>query len=138
MTLNLVENVKHWKEIELFFTKNRCGNIHEIANAIGVHWITAQKEIQQLEDIGRVHKEGKVYFLNGIDKWQKRVDLNKDHSLFIDTFRTPFGDNFIRIKETRKENGEWRSVGNIMITKDKIKEVKNFLETVESSIQSLS
>lgn len=138
MISDLNENVKHWKEIELFFTKKKCGNIHEIAQALNIHWITAQKDMKRLEDIGRVHKEGNIYFLNGINQWQKRVDLNKDHSLFIDTFRTPFGDNFIRIKETKKENGRWSSVGNIMITKEKIKEVKEFLETIEKNIKSLS
>lgn len=138
MALNLLENVKHWKNIELFFTKNRCGNIHEIANALGVHWVTAQKEIKKLEDLGRIHREGKIYFLNGINKWQKRIDLNDKHSLFIDTFRTHFGDNFIRIKETKKENGDWHNVGNIMITKDKIKDVRAFLKIVETSLKSLS
>ena len=97
-----MEEVKHWKEIELFFAKNKCGNIHQIAEAINVHWVTAQKEIQRLEQIGRVHNEGKIYFLNGIDEWQKRINLNDSHTLFIDTMRTTFGDNFVRIKILHK------------------------------------
>ena len=133
-----LEEVKHWKEIELFFTKNKCGNIQQIAEAINVHWVTAQKEIQRLEQIGRVHSEGKIYFLNGIDEWQKRINLNDSHTLFIDTMRTAFGDNFVRIKETKKIDGEWKAIGNIMITKDKIKEVKEFLEKVDNNIRTLS
>ena len=133
-----MEEVKHWKEIELFFTKNKCGNIHQIAEAINVHWVTAQKEIQRLEQIGRVHSEGKIYFLNGIDEWQKKINLNGSHTLFIDTMRTAFGDNFVRIKETKKIDGEWKAIGNIMITKDKLKEVREFLEKVDSNIHALS
>lgn len=133
----LTEEVPHWKEIELFLTKNKCGNVYEIAKAIDAHWLTAQKEITKLIDIGRIHQQGKIFFLNGVDQWQKKVELNKDHTLFIDTFRTPFGENFIRIKETKKENGEWKNKGNIMITKDKISEVKSFLETVEKNLQTI-
>ena len=138
MEQKLTEEVKHWKGIEIFFAKNRCGNIHQIAEAINVHWVTAQKEIQRLEQIGRVHNEGKIYFLNGIDEWQKRINLNDSHTLFIDTMRTTFGDNFVRIKETKKIDGEWKAIGNIMITKDKIKEVKDFLEKVDKNIHTLS
>jgi hypothetical protein len=137
MTDNLAEDVKHWKDIELFFTKNKCGNIHQIAESIGCHWITTQKEMRKLEEIGRVEREGNIYFLNGIDQWQKRVDLNDSHSLFIDTFRTTFGNSFVRIKETKKEDGKWRPIGNIMITKNKIKEVAKFLERIDENIQSL-
>jgi hypothetical protein len=138
MAKSIGEDVKHWKQIELFFTKNKCGNAHEIAKSIDAHWMTTTKELQKLEEIGRIHKEGNVYFLNGVNEWQKQVKLNSNHTLFIDTMRSPFGENFIRIKETKKQGGQWTSVGNIIITKDKIKEVRDFLDTVSKNLESIT
>ena len=103
MTREISEEVPHWKEIELFLHKRKCANLHEIADNLGIHWVTAKKEMNKLRDIGRIHKEGKTYFLNGENQWKTKVNISKNHTLFIDTFRTPFGDNFVRIKETKKD-----------------------------------
>ena len=96
------------------------------------------EEMKKLEDIGRVHREGKIYFLNGVDEWQKKINLSENHSLWIDTFRSTFGENFVRIKETKKTDGKWNSIGNIIITKNKIKEVSKFLDRVDDKIRSLN
>ena len=139
---SLQEDIPHWKDIELFLKDNPKGkNVYEIAGKLNVHWVTAQRQLEKLEKIGRLHSEKYgntiVYFLNGVDQWKTRIDLSSNHCLFIDTFRTQFGDNFVRIKESKKIDGAWKSMGNIMITRDTISDVRNFLGVVEENIGSI-
>ncbi|VVB66554.1 Winged helix-turn-helix DNA-binding protein [Candidatus Gugararchaeum adminiculabundum] len=126
------------KTIERYLAKNQKATINEIAEATELSWATVKKHLEHLEAIGRVHEEsGKnshLYYINGNGKWQKKVELTGNHTLFLDTFISPFGKPFLRIKETKKTNDRWMVIGEIMITKEKLGEVKKFLEIVEKNI----
>ena len=130
----LQDETKYAKQLELFFVKNKFGNVQKIAQHLGIHWLTAQKELTALVNKGRLHEEDGLYFLNGTDEWTKKIELNKNHTLFVDTFVTAFGENFVRIKETKKEGDEWKNMGNIIITKDKISEVREILKKIEENL----
>src|SRR4030042_1360701 len=111
----------YWKKIELFLNGKRGVSIHEIAKHLDVHWTTTEKELQKLESMGRVHSEKmgnmKVYFLNGVGKFQEKFSMSPNHFLFVDTFISPFGERFVRLKETKKLDKEWKNIGNVIITK---------------------
>lgn len=134
---NIVEN-KNRKEVEKYLATHRKASINQISKDLDISWATAKKHLEYLEAIGRVHKEelgnSIIYFFNGFDKWQKQIRLNPSHVLFLDTFISPFREPFIRIKEVKKEGEKWKHVGDIMITRDKLKNVINFLKKVEANI----
>ena len=53
--------------------------------------------------MGRVHEEEygqntKVFFLNGVGKYQQQVQMYKDGILFIDVMTDPWKKPFIRLK----------------------------------------
>ena len=136
-THNQVEDEAR-KKIECFLVRNQKASTNQISEGTRLAWATVQKHMDYLESIGRVHSErlgsSIIYFFNGNGKWQKKVRLDEDHILFLDTFITQFGKPFIRIKEAKKNDGKWENFGDIMITKEKIREVKEFLENVEKNI----
>lgn len=138
-THNQVEDEAR-KRIERFLAKNQRASINQISEGTNLAWATVQKHLDYLESIGRAHSErlgnSIIYFFNGNGKWQKKVKLNSNHILFLDTFVSQFGEPFIRIKEARKRDSKWENFGDIMITKEKIREVKEFLETVEKNIDN--
>ena len=135
---NDAPETKYWKKIELFLNGKRGVSIHEIAMHLDIHWATTEKELKKLEDIGRVHSEifgkTKVYFLNGKGEFQDKFTLGKNHTLFIDTFVSPFGERFVRLKESKKIEDEWKNIGSVIITKEILKEVSGFLNKVETNI----
>jgi|GEM_PF-2828735 len=138
-THNQVEDSAR-KAIERYLAKNRKASINQISEGTSLAWATVQKHLSYLESIGRAHGErlgnSIIYFFNGDGKWQKKVRLNRDHILFLDTFVSQFGEPFIRIKEARKKDGSWENFGDVMITKDKLGEVREFLESVEGNINT--
>lgn len=126
------------KKIECYLAKNQKASTNQIAEATSLAWATVQKQMDYLESIGRVHSErlgnSIIYFFNGNGKWQRKVRLDQDHILFLDTFISQYGKPYIRIKEAKKKDSKWENFGDIMITKEKIREVKEFLENVEKDI----
>lgn len=133
------ENVER-KKVEVFLAQNQKASINQIADSIKLSWATVKKNLDYLESIGRVHGErlgnSIIYFFNGNGEWQERVWLDQNHILFLDTFVSQFGIPFIRIKEAKKKGEKWETFGEIMITKDRIKEVKGFLEKVQKNIEN--
>lgn len=131
------------KLIEMFLAKQprNSANVHEIAEATQMHWMTAEKELQRMTEEGRLHSEQigsrTFYFLNGKGNWQDRVDLNKHTTLFIDTLIAPFGEKFVRVKQTKLIEGKWQSVGNIIITRDKLKEFVGKLGNITDQIETV-
>jgi len=138
-THNQVEDEAR-KKIECFLAKNQKASTNQISEGTSLAWATVQKHMDYLESIGRVHSErlgnSIIYFFNGNGKWQKKVRLDKDHVLFLDTFVTQFGQPYVRIKEAKKKGEKWENFGDVMITKENIKEVRDFLETVEKNIDT--
>jgi predicted ArsR family transcriptional regulator len=140
-THNQVEDTAR-KKIECFLAKNQKASTNQIAEGTNLAWGSVQKHLDYLETIGRVHWEhlgnSTIYFFNGNGKWQKKVKLDQDHVLFLDTFISQQGKPYIRIKEAKKSEGKWKNFGDIMITKEKIREVKEFLDNVEKNIDEYS
>ena len=137
MGIHIIENEER-KKIESYLAQTGKASINQIAEATGLSWATVKKHLEYLEGIGRVHGErlgnSIIYFFNGNGKWQKRVYLNSTHILFLDTFISPFGEPFIRIKEVKKKGDKWITFGEVMITKECIEDVKKFLETIKKHI----
>jgi len=134
---NLPET-EYWKKIELFLNGKRGVNVYEVARHLDIHWATTEKELIKLENLGRVHSEvvskTKVYFLNGVGNFQEKFVLGKNHYLFIDTFVSPFGERFARLKETKKIGNDWKNIGNVIVTKDVLKNVSEFLGKISNKI----
>lgn len=125
--------------VEKVLAKSPKGvTLNQIAEAEGLSWATVKKYLDHLEGIGRVdvqdHGSMKIYYLNGHKTYQDKIQLNSKHALFLDTFISPFGEPFIRIKETKKKDEVWNTFGEIMITKDKIDDVIVYLEKVKKNI----
>lgn len=112
--------------------------INQISKDLGLSWITVKKHLEYLNAIGRTHVKkfgnNEIYFLNGEGKWKKQIDLSPSHTLFLDTFVSPFNEPFLRIKETKIIDGKWKSIGNIIITKEKLPDVIDFLKQLEAEI----
>lgn len=130
------------KKIEQYLIKSKKASINQIAEATKLSWATVKKHLEYLQTIGRVHGErlgnSHIYFLNGKGEWTTRVKLNSNHILFLDTFISYFGDPYIRIKEVKRKENVWETFGEVMITRDKIKEVVSFLSDVDKSISKFS
>jgi len=128
------------KKIEIFLATNKKASINQIAEGTKQSWATVKKHLDYLESIGRTHGErlgnSIIYFFNGNGRWQEKVWLNQNHILFLDTFVSQFGEPFIRIKEAKKKESKWKTFGEIMITREKIKDVMAFLDNVQKDIVS--
>ena len=140
VNISKVDENTERKKIEIFLATNKKASINQIAEGTKLSWATVKKHLDYLESIGRVHGErlgnSIIYFFNGNGQWQEKVWLNNNHILFLDTFVSQFGEPFIRIKEAKKRGDKWETFGEIMITKDKIKDIMSFLDTVQKNIQS--
>uniref|UniRef100_A0A7C3J4V5 ArsR family transcriptional regulator n=1 Tax=Candidatus Methanomethylicus mesodigestus TaxID=1867258 RepID=A0A7C3J4V5_9CREN len=112
--------------------------INQIAKDLSFSWITVKKHLDYLEAIGRVEVRkfgnSQVYFLNGQQKWSKKISLSPFHTLYLDTFISPFNEPYLRIKETKMMQGKWKVIGNVMITKDRLCEVIDFLTELKDKI----
>lgn len=140
VNISKVDENSERKKIEIFLATKKKASINQISEGIKLSWATVKKHLDYLESIGRTHGErlgnSIIYFFNGNGQWQEKVWLNRSHILFLDTFVSQFGEPFIRIKEAKKSENEWKTFGEIMITKDKIKDVMGFLENVQKNIES--
>lgn len=129
---------KYRKAIEQYLATKSKASINQISSDLGLSWATVKKHLDYLQSIGRVHGErlgnSIIYFFNGRGDWQEKIQLTPNHVLFLDTFVSYFGEPFVRIKEAKKEGDKWRHVGDIMITKDRLKDVIRFLTNVEQNI----
>jgi predicted ArsR family transcriptional regulator len=133
------DNNENRKSIEKALIKHKDGaTINQISKDLNLSWITVKKHLERLNAIGRTHVKkfgnNEIYFLNGEGKWKKQIELSPNHTLFLDTLVSPFNEPFLRIKETKVIDGKWQSVGNIIITKEKLPEVIDFLKQLKSEI----
>ena len=127
------------KSIEKALIRYKDGaTINQISKDLGLSWITVKRHLEYLNAIGRIHVKkfgnNEIYFLNGEGKWKKQIELSPSHTLFLDTFVSPFNELFLRIKETKIIDGKWKSMGNIIITKEKLSDVIDFLKQLEAEI----
>jgi hypothetical protein len=135
------DNNENRKDIEKTLIKYKDGaTINQIANDLNLSWITAKKHLEHLNVIGRVHVKkfgnNEIFFLNGEGKWKKQICLSPSHTLYLDTLVSPdpFNEPFLRIKETKMINGKWAAIGNVIISKEKLGEVIEFMQTLKEEI----
>ena len=126
-------------DIEKLLAKLQKATINQIADGTKFSWVTVKKHLDYLEAIGRVHvedfKSSKLYFYNGTEKWKKTIHLTSKHVLFLDTFRSPFGKSFVRLKEVKNRDGKWVQHGDVMVTAEKLSDLIGFLQKVETEIK---
>jgi len=98
------------REIERILTKYRQGlTINQVMEYTKFSRGTVKAYLDELVKFGRVHEENynqntKVFFLNGVGKYQHRVQMNEEGILFIDVMTDPWKKPFIRIKYKDKED----------------------------------
>ncbi len=133
------DNNENRRSIEKALIKYKDGaTINQIATDLNLSWITAKKHLEHLNTIGRVQIKrfggNEIFFLNGEGKWKKQIDLSPSHTLFLDTFVSPFNEPFLRIKETKIVDGKWKPIGNIIVTKEKLGDMIDFLKQLKAEI----
>ena len=70
---------------------------------------TVKTYLDELIRMGRVHMEEyghntKVFFLNGIGKYQEKVQMYDEGILFVDVMTNPWQKPFIRVKFKNKKD----------------------------------
>ncbi|MBU0459199.1 MAG: winged helix-turn-helix transcriptional regulator [Nanoarchaeota archaeon] len=92
------------QKIEKSLIKNSKGlTIQQIMEMTDLARGTVKSYLDELIRMGRVHEEEygqntKVFFLNGVGKYQQQVQMYKDGILFIDVMTDPWKKPFIRLK----------------------------------------
>ena len=92
------------QSIEKLLIGNDKGlTIQQIIDKTGLARGTVKTYLDELIRMGRVHEEEygqntKVFFLNGIGKYQQQVQMYTDGVLFIDVMTDPWKKPFIRVK----------------------------------------
>jgi len=90
--------------IEKALIKSKKGStIQQIMDETELARGTVKTYLDELIRMGRVHEEEygqntKVFFLNGVGKYQQKVQMYSDGVLFIDVMTDPWKKPFIRIK----------------------------------------
>lgn len=98
------------KEIEKILTEYRQGlTINQIMEYTKLSRGTVKTYLDEMVKFGRVHEENynqntKVFFLNGIGKYQHQIQMGKEGILFVDVMTNPWKKPFIRIKYRDKED----------------------------------
>ena len=98
------------KQIEKILIKCRQGlTINQIMEHTKLSRGTIKTYLDEMVKFGRVHEENynqntKVFFLNGVEKYQHQVQMNKEGILFVDVMTDPWKKPFIRIKYKDKED----------------------------------
>jgi len=101
------------QKIEKALMSNDKGlTIQQIIDITDLARGTVKSYLDELIRMGRVHEEEysqntKVFFLNGVGKYQQRVQMYKDGVLFVDVMTDPWKKPFIRVKfrNNKKDQG---------------------------------
>lgn len=142
--LDLLEKAnENRKQIErVLATSGKRGmTLSEIAKAVNLPITTVKRHLEKLISIGRVHVEGyagfNVYIWNGEEQgFQRKIHLSHDHVIFIDAMINPWGQPFIRIKESKRNSltNEWETVGAVLISKNCIDDFLKQLAAVSGNL----
>lgn len=132
---------KNRKKIEETLATAKKGlSLSELSERAEIPVSTAKRHLDQLSSKGRVHVEKhkgfNVYRGNGKRSSQDKLHLSENHILFIDAMVNPWGEPFIRVKETKKRpnSNDWEDVGAIMVDENSVGE---FIEKVNSISENL-
>ena len=134
------------KKIEMELSKAGKGGLTliEISRLTGLSPATVKRHIEKLVAIGRVdvelHRGSTIYRLNGREQYTEKVEMGKDHVLYLDVFVNPWGRPYIRIKERKKDpyTGDYIDMGAIIIDKDKTTEFIDKIRKLSRNIQKYS
>lgn len=92
------------QKIEKALVGNSRGlTIHQIIEATNLARGTVKTYLDELIRMGRVHEEEygqntKIFFLNGVGKYQQQVQMYNEGVLFVDVMTDPWNKPFIRLK----------------------------------------
>ena|SRR3989338_5779521 len=111
--------------------------IQQIIDKTGLARGTIKTYLDELIRMGRVHEEEygqntKVFFLNGIGKYQQQVQMYTDGVLFIDVMTDPWKKPFIRVKLRNNK----KDVGAIFLNNEEsVDELINVLQTAKPQLK---
>ena len=106
------------KRIEKTLIEHRQGlTINQIMDYTKLSRGTIKTYLDEMVKFGRVHEESynqntKVFFLNGVGKYQDTVKMNDEGSLLIEVMTDPWKKPFIRVKYKDKEDKGAIFIGN--------------------------
>jgi len=136
------------KQIEKVLTKYRQGlTINQIMEYTQLSRGTIKAYLDELVKFGRIHEENynqntKVFFLNGVGKYQHQVQMGKEGILFIDVMTDPWKKPFIRVKYKDKEDkgaifiGDEESVDKLIESLNKAKPQLKEYEKMKQQIET--
>ena len=111
----------------------------EIANDTNLPASTVKRHLDQLVSIGTVHIQTfgsfNVYQWNGVGAYQHKIHLSENHVLFVYALTNRYGTPYIRMKESRKVQNEWKDMGVVIISPEKVKELLRKLNAIYSSVE---
>ncbi|MBI1936201.1 winged helix-turn-helix domain-containing protein [Candidatus Woesearchaeota archaeon] len=111
--------------------------IQQIIDKTGLARGTVKTYLDELIRMGRVHEEEygqntKVFFLNGVGKYQQQVQMYTDGVLFIDVMTDPWKKPFIRVKLRNNK----KDVGAIFLNNEEsVDELINVLQTAKPQLK---
>ncbi len=56
-------------------------------------------------------------------------------SIHVDSLTDRFGGSYIRLKESRRAQDEWKDMGAIVISSDKVKELLKKIDSISANIE---
>lgn len=122
---------------------NRGLTLMEISRLTGVPPATVKRHLEKLVAIGRVdmelHRGSTIYRINGHLQYNDKVELSKDHILYIDAFVNPWGKPYIRIKERKRDpkTGKFIDMGAVIVDREKIDEFLRKIRKISENIEEL-
>ncbi len=138
------------KQIEKVLIEYRQGlTINQIMEYTNLSRGTVKAYLDEMVKIGRIHEETynkntKVFFLNGVGKYQHQVQMNNEGILFIDVMTDPWKKPFIRIKYKDKEDkgaifiNDENSVNKLIEALDKAKPQLKKYEEMKDKLELTS
>jgi predicted ArsR family transcriptional regulator len=116
-------------------TAGKAMTLSEIAELSGIPIPTVKRHLDYLESIGRIHIENyrgfRLYRWNGYTEYSDRLEISRDHTLFIDVMINQWDQPFIRVKERKNGN----DIGAIIVPG---KSVEEFIRKFVSVSKNLS
>jgi len=104
-----------------------------------ISWQTVKRHLNRLAAIQRVdiekHGNSEVYYLNGKGSFQDQVKLTMNQKLYLDIFRSPWGDPYIRVKESKRQGEQWVDKGAIIISQKAVDEFITKLEALKKNLK---
>ena len=126
------------KKIEQAFLGRSEGlTIQQIIDITKLARGTVKTYLDELIKIGRVHEEQygqntKVYFLNGIGKFQHPIKINKDKTIYVDVMTDPWKNPFIRIKFKTED----KNIGAVFLNNEEsVDKLIKVLETAKPQLK---